>query len=355
MKILSIETSCDDTALAILEVKEIKTGQSFKILGSAIQSQTEIHAQYGGVFPMMAKREHQKNIGPVYQTVMTMAKNPKIDAIAVTVGPGLEPALWVGIVFAKELATKLKVPIIPVNHMEGHVLSVFPNKNKSFKVSNDKKDFPVLSLLVSGGHTELVLMKGWQKYKKIGVTRDDAAGEAYDKIARMMDLPYPGGVEISRLANEERMQEPDGNFSWSGGVANGNKLTRGPEKLPSGSVVIKLPRPMIHSKEYDFSFSGLKTAVLYMLRDMKRAGIEITNDIKAKIAREADDAIVEVLVAKTLRAIKEHKKIAFHAPTKGLSTDNAIMIGIAGYFQYKKKKFLKKNFASIKAQGNLSL
>ena len=375
MKILSIETSCDDTALAILEVKEIKTGQSFKILGSAIQSQTEIHAQYGGVFPMMAKREHQKNIGPVYQTVMTMAKNPKIDAIAVTVGPGLEPALWVGIVFAKELATKLKVPIIPVNHMEGHVLSVFPNKNKSFKV---------LSLLFAGGHTELVLMKGWQKYKKIGVTRDDAAGEAYDKIARMMDLPYPGGVEISRLANEERMQEPDGNFSWSGGVANGNKLTRGPEKLPSGSVVIKLPRPMIHSKEYDFSFSGLKTAVLYMLRDMKRAGIEITNDIKAKIAREADDAIVEVLVAKTLRAIKEHKiqtftlgggvsanthlqeelrkaihkvdkKIAFHAPTKGLSTDNAIMIGIAGYFQYKKKKFLKKNFASIKAQGNLSL
>ena len=145
MKILSIETSCDDTALAILEVKELKAGQSFKILGSAIQSQTEIHAQYGGVFPMMAKREHMKNIGPVYETVMKMAKNPKIDAVAVTVGPGLEPALWVGIVFAKELASKLKLPIIPVNHMEGHVLSIFPNKTKGFKVSNSKKDFPVLS------------------------------------------------------------------------------------------------------------------------------------------------------------------------------------------------------------------
>jgi len=366
MKILSIETSCDDTCVSILEVKELKNSTSFKILSSVIQSQTDIHTKYGGVYPSMAKREHMKNIGPMYELAMKEAKNPKIDAVAVTVGPGLEPALWVGIVFAEELALKLKVPIISVNHMEGHIFSIFPNKTKLFKVKNDEKNFPTLSLLVSGGHTELVLAKSWMKYKIIGATRDDAAGEAFDKVARMLGLPYPGGPEISRLAEKERETSAESS-PYKG----------------EGQMPIVLPRPMIHSKDYDFSFSGLKTAVLYMIRDLEKDGSKITYEIKAKIAKEFEDAAVEALVHKTIKAIKEHKiktlivgggvsankhlqnslsekikelktKIKVHFPTRGLSTDNAIMIAIAGYFQYKKKK-VTKNSKKLKAVGNLSL
>jgi N6-L-threonylcarbamoyladenine synthase len=363
MRILAIETSCDDTCLAILEVTELKTSTSFKILSSAIQSQTDIHTKYGGVFPMMAKREHMKNIGPLYAVVLKEAKitEKKIDAIAVTVGPGLEPALWVGIVFAEELAKKLHIPIIPTNHMEGHVFSIFPNSTKTFKIGTDKKIFPMLSLLVSGGHTELIVIRDWFKYKKIGQTRDDAAGEAFDKVARMLGLPYPGGPEIGRLAEAERN---------SGRINN-----------------IALPRPMIYSKDYDFSFSGLKTAVLYLIRDLEKNGSKITPTIKSHIAREFEDAAIEVLVKKTLRATKEYKiktlivgggvsastylrqelnkeveklmpKVTVHFPAKGLSTDNAIMIGIAGYFQYIHKKGFNptsKKYKKLKADGNLSL
>lgn len=403
MKILSIETSCDETALSILDVRKNKNDVSFTILGNAIASQVALHAQYGGVFPMMAKREHVKNILPLLQEVLRKSKvikseshtvnqkirkklekileheiglaesfiefiqtikKPKIDMIAVTSGPGLEPALWVGINFAQALSYVWDIPVVPVNHMEGHIFSIFPKNGKDsrkparssdsdhssrFKVKSQK--FPMLSLLVSGGHTELVLVKGWGKYQLLGQTRDDAAGEAFDKVARMLKLPYPGGPEISRLADQARKS-----------------------KVKSPKLKVVFPRPMITSKNYDFSFSGLKTAVLYYIRD---AG-KLNKKMKSEIAREFEDAVIDVLVSKTMRAAKEYNahsiligggvaanthlrnslstssanlNIPIHFPTRELSTDNSIMIGIAGYFTTQRKN--KKS--AIKADGNLSL
>ncbi len=176
------------------------------MLANSLTSQIDIHKEYGGVFPALAKREHIKALPLLLAKTLKKAKLDKkdkpVDLIAVTSGPGLEPALWTGIVFAKELAQKWKVPLVPVNHMEGHILSVFGKQNGKFTVP--KMKFPVLSLLVSGGHTELVLVKDWMKYKILGETLDDAAGEAFDKVARMLGLPYPGGPEISKLADRAR-------------------------------------------------------------------------------------------------------------------------------------------------------
>jgi N6-L-threonylcarbamoyladenine synthase len=396
MRILAIETSCDETAIAIVEAQKTGSKTKFKILGNDLSSQIALHTQYGGVFPMMAKREHGKNILNILEKVLKEAKiyklnksasydeklknnienildreselkeiwtttipfiiKPKIDAIAVTTGPGLEPALWVGISFAKALGLYWNIPIISVNHMEGHIFSIFPKNGKTFIVDSDKKIFPMISLLVSGGHTELIFVKDFMKYKKIGKTRDDAAGEAFDKVARMLGLPYPGGPEISKLAGIERNN--------------------------SSKSEISLPRPMINSKDYDFSFSGLKTAVLYMIRDLKEKNPNVLNNIKIKqqIAREFEDAVVETLVSKTIRAIKEYKvktlivgggvsankylqeiminatkenklKIKVHFPSKSLTGDNALMIAIAGFFQFKNKK----SRLPLKANGNLQL
>jgi len=409
MKILAIETSCDETAIALIEAKKEGKKTKFKILGNEVSSQIAIHAQYGGVFPMMAKREHGKNILSILEKVLKEAKlnklrinnyelgikdkekilkslerendlgknfvefitkieKPKVDAIVVTTGPGLEPALWVGISFAKTLGEFWNIPVIGVNHMEGHMLSIFPQKSKTFVVDLDKNSFPMLSLLVSGGHTELVLVKNGLKkgqlYKKIGSTRDDAAGEAFDKVARMLELSYPGGPEISRLADQAR------------------KL-----KINNEELVIKLPRPMIYSKDYDFSFSGLKTAVLYLIRDLKKQDSNILqNDkIKQKIAKEFENAVIETLVYKTIKAINEYKiktlivgggvsansylqkvmtegiknnnktskklKTKVYFPSKSLTGDNALMIAIAGYFEIKNKN----SRLPLKANGNLSL
>ncbi len=423
MRILAIETSCDETALSIIDTQKEGKKIKFKILGNEISSQIALHAQYGGVFPMMAKREHGRNILHIlvkvlkeskmyslnkktqsdnklenkvhkildreneiqdrWMEIMPLIKKPKIDAIAVTTGPGLEPALWVGISFAKALSTYWNIPIVSVNHMEGHVFSIFPKKTKNFTVDTNNIKFPMLSLLVSGGHTELVIVKDWQKYKKIGQTRDDAAGEAFDKVARMLGLPYPGGPEISKLASAKRKDESNMlDFSRSG---SSSSLVRGPEKSSILLKAINLPRPMIYSKDYDFSFSGLKTAVLYLVRDLKIQNPNILNDIdiKQKIACEFEDAVVEVLTHKTIKAIKEYKiktlivgggvsantylqkimsekikenklKVKVHFPSKSLTGDNALMIAIAGYFQAKNKKFIK-NINTIKAKGNLSL
>jgi N6-L-threonylcarbamoyladenine synthase len=383
MKILAIETSCDETAIALVEVKKDSKSTKFKILGNEISSQIDIHKEYGGVFPAVAKREHIKNLPLVLKKVLKKAKitekdiNKKIGAIAVTTGPGLEPALWTGIVFAKELSSKYKLPIVPVNHMEGHIFSIFPKKGKTFSIKNDKELFPILTLLVSGGHTELVFIKDWQKYKKIGQTRDDAVGEAFDKVARMIGLPYPGGPEIGKLARIER---------------NNSSRTVLKEVPKDGPFpVISLPRPMMYSKDYDFSFSGLKTAVLYLIRDLKEKNPNILDGIKIKqvIAREFEDAAFEVLSYKTMKAIKEYKiktlivgggvsaslqlkkvmtqkikelqqskvltySVKIHFPGRGYTGDNALMIAIAGYYQYKNKKYTTK-LGSIKANGNLSL
>lgn len=428
MKILAIETSCDETSIAIIDTKKNKTKTGFKILSNELATQIELHKQYGGVFPMMAKREHGKNIVPIlienlkkakiltiakketkewksaknqkkiaeilsrenelieiFNKVMPFIKKPKIDLIAVTSGPGLEPALWVGISFAKALSTLWGIPLIPINHMEGHIFSVFPTKEKTFTIDAKSQLFPMLSLLVSGGHTEIVLMKDWMKYKKIGQTRDDAVGEAFDKVARMLGLPYPGGPEISKLAEQERKQIDSGSLAQtveaSRDISQQGNIRADGINLLSEKEKINLPRPMIYSKDYDFSFSGLKTAVLYLIRDLPKDSLD--EDMKRKIAKEFEDSAIEVLVHKTSKAIKEYKiktliigggvsanqhlrntltdsvqkidkKIKIHFPIKSLSTDNALMIAISAYFQYNKKK-PSKNISKIRAQGNLSL
>ena len=219
MKILSIETSCDDTGISILEAKGEAGSPSFRVLANNSNSQINLHVPFGGVVPMLAKREHIKNLPVLLNKVLKKSKLEKSDLIAVTSGPGLEPALWTGIVFAKELAQKWKVPLAPVNHMEGHVLSVFGKNKGTFKIplqkgGQEKLKTPILTLLVSGGHTQLVLTKkpastraslgGWMDYEIIGETLDDAVGEAFDKVARMLGLPYPGGPQISKLAKLQR-------------------------------------------------------------------------------------------------------------------------------------------------------
>lgn len=312
--ILAIETSCDETAIAIVECSGgIKTPH-FRILSNVVASQAKLHAKFGGVVPNLAKREHEKNLPLVLQqalsniqcfpSTLNVGQAPPIDAIAVTVGPGLAPALWVGVNFAKELATQWKKPLIAVNHMMGHIASVLLSQtatnetnNKLLRrisiyrdvdISKKKITFPALALLVSGGHTELVLMKSWRNKKIIGETLDDAAGEAFDKVARMLELGYPGGPAISAEVVRE--------------IKNQKYKT----KTTNKKLEIVLPRPMIHIKDYNFSFSGLKTAVLYLVKKLKEDDVSIKK-ARPFIAKEFQEAVVDVLVAKTMRAAKEYK------------------------------------------------
>lgn len=382
MKILSIETSCDETAVAIVEAKGEIGNASFSVLGNALFSQIEIHREYGGVFPALAKREHGKNLVPLLRAALTEAnmlhanfepltekervsiskileregelaehfialieevEKPDIDAIAVTNGPGLEPTLWVGISFAKALSSVWDIPIVPVNHMEGHILSSVFEDGEIKNVP-----LPALALLISGGHTELVAMKDWLTYELIGQTQDDAVGEAFDKVARMMNLPYPGGPEISKLADKGRIKRL---------------------KLDE-----ELPRPMINSGDCNFSFSGLKTAVLYALRKT-----DMDEETKMKFAKEFEDAVSDVLVAKASKAFDDlgaesliigggvaaSKEIrrrfaeAFvdraklYLPDPSLTGDNAIMIALAGYFRHLKGE--KIDPESLMADGTLRL
>lgn len=396
MKILSIETSCDDTGISILEVQKKSKNISFKVLANLTHSQIETHAPYGGVFPSLAKREHQKNLPLLLAAALKKAKLPlgdhlakSINVITVTSGPGLEPALWTGIVFAKELAKKYKLPLIPVNHMEGHIFSVFPKNKKTFSIPQIK--LPSLSLLVSGGHTELVLISAKRKptsnwkYKIIGETLDDAAGEAFDKVARMLELPYPGGPQVSRLASNLRITPLLNKEGVGGGNSKNYHLAlrqaQGTPPYKGGDKIqISLPRPMLHSKNFNFSFSGLKTAVLYLIRDLKKENPNILQDqkIKEAICLEFENAVVETLVYKTQKAIEKYNiqtlivgggvsansylkktiqktlknKTKIYFPDKKLTGDNALMIGIAGYFKYQQNP--KKKY-KIKAEGNLKL
>jgi len=352
MKILGIETSCDETALSILDIEENENGVEVTVLANEILSQIELHRPYGGVFPKLAKREHQKNLDPILKVVLEKAsfsttEKPPIDAVAVTQGPGLEMCLWTGIVFAKELAEKWKVPVIPVNHMEGHILvSLMRKIGEASQYIIIEPELPALSLLISGGHTELVLIRKVGKYEIIGKTRDDAVGECFDKTARLLGLPYPGGPEISKFASEARKK---------------NITLEKP-----------LPRPMIDSKDLDFSFSGLKTSVLYATKDKNLS----PDDIK-KYAREIEEAITDVITNKVEKAIEEYsiesliigggviantfirsalQKVAdsfdipLYLPHISHSTDNALMIALAGYFNLKNKH--SKDF---KAEGNQSI
>ncbi len=424
MKILSIETSCDETAVSLIEASGGIDAPQYKILGNALYSQIDIHTEYGGVFPILAKREHAKNLVPLLAKTISLAEEhttqdtaiepipeltdarkleikeilsredglydalipflesseiPTIDCIAVTEGPGLEPALWVGVSLAKALSIALQKPLAPVNHMEGHIVSVLMNENISSEQIEQGKDstkiqFPAIALLISGGHTELVFSENWHQYKIIGQTLDDAIGEAFDKVARLMDLPYPGGPKISKLAAESRAQN----------------LTTQIEK-ETGAKPWQLPRPMIHSKDFNFSFSGLKTAALYAVKEKLQKKSESRNEAKLTdiekltLAEEFENAVTEVLVSKTRSAIEEtgattliigggvvanvyirdaFKKLAtqdginLYTPSISLSTDNSVMIGIAGYLRFvaSDAKILQPDDAKLlRAQGNLSL
>jgi N6-L-threonylcarbamoyladenine synthase len=323
-------------------------------------------------------------------------KKKPVDAIAVTYGPGLEMCLWEGISFAKNLAEKWGVPLIPTNHMEGHVLSVFGKHKGKFTIP--KIETPAISLLVSGGHTQLVLIKKPMQYEIIGETLDDAVGEAFDKVARMLDLPYPGGPQISKLAEEARkhfkglenfsgprfsgsLPRPDHEKSSNPSYAkNFQQENRDPEKI---SFPITLPRPMLHSKDFNFSFSGLKTAVLYLVRDLVKKDPKVleNKEIKKAIALEFENAAIECLVKKTQKAVEKYgaktlivaggvaankhlrnemkrvlgKKMKLLVPTQELSGDNSLMIGIAGYLNFIKNKKKVPKPSTIKATGNLRL
>jgi N6-L-threonylcarbamoyladenine synthase len=311
MKILGIETSCDETAAAVVE-------DGTKIISSVVASSAEMHAKTGGVIPEQAARQQVRSILPVITEAL--GDNPEIDAIAVTQGPGLIGSLLVGVETAKTLAFLWKKPLIPVNHLVAHIYANW--------LTEKPPQLPALALVVSGGHTDLVLMTGHGKLKWIGGTRDDAAGEAFDKSARLLGLPYPGGPSISLSA--AKLGETDFNFDL-------------------------FPRPMLKDNNFDWSFSGLKTAVLRVTesRDKRYS--------KERLAAEVQEAIVEVLVDKTLRAVRKFKpkslllaggvsanarlreefmaqakaqrlKVDLRFPPPGLCTDNAAYIAACAFF-----------------------
>lgn len=401
MIILGIETSCDETALALIETRDQNGTFECRVISSLIHSQAELHSAYGGVFPTLAKREHEKNLVPLLEKILEkyqdlkntihdsritindgadknsplpianfaefitsfrtqfseqntdlvtcvanapfLGYKPKIDAIAVTQGPGLEPALWTGIVFAQMLSRLWNVPVIPVNHMEGHVVGSLLESDLANGTWQTLKILPTpaLALLISGGHTELVKVETKTDqtpnnsspkffYTIIGQTKDDAVGEAFDKVARLLGLPYPGGPHISKLAKQAREQ----------GIQS----------------VVKLPRPMINSKDLNFSFSGLKTAVLYAVRDAEKSDT-FSAEFKKGLAREFEESITETLDAKLRKAIEEtgaqsviigggvsansmlreqfqktatEYDIPLYLPSQHISGDNALMIALAG-------------------------
>src|SRR3989344_2512620 len=358
MRILSIETSCDETAIAIVEAKGKKP--VFQVLAHVVASQAKLHAKYGGVYPTLAKRQHQIHLPLVLAKAVKKAGSQKtwrpLDAVALTVGPGLDPCLWTGIEFAKNLAKQWGVPIIPVNHIEGHlVISLLAsNLAKPSLIKLGLAKFPAVALIVSGGHTQLILVKGIGKYKILGETRDDAAGECFDKTARILGLSYPGGPAIAKLA----------------------VLKKSPLGLrPKGDLGIKLPRPMMHTKDYDFSFSGLKTAVLYDYQSRSPKVRKSKEYIRA-MAKEIQQAIIDVLVFKTTRAAEEHNaksiilgggvaanrelrkqfkhkaRYPVFVAKKELCTDNGLMIALAGYFNRQNKT---KKYERIVSQPNLTL
>ena len=447
MLILGIETSCDETAAAVLEIiptssrthDEIGGNSKLEILSNVVSSQIKIHQKYKGIVPEVAARAHFEKILPVLLASLAtparfagasarrecsakaslaspnetfarrrdsldkdqgktpaVKKMKEIDLIAVTYGPGLVTSLLVGLEAAKTLSYIFKKPLIPVNHLEGHIYANWLPSSSEFLKFQNKQIFPSVCLIVSGGHTELLLMKDYGRYQRLGGTRDDAAGECFDKVAKLLNLGYPGGPAIEKIA---KLGSP---------TAYGSRAP------------IVLPRPMISSPDFDFSFSGLKTAVLYLIRNSvelhllksHRAispngltlsgrqnsfkisnGVNKTRDFKISkgfvkaLAYETQESIVDVLIAKTIKAVKRFKaksvilgggvaanqqlrdqmkeeveKIGkiFLVPPKNFCTDNAAMIALAGYFNYRflntrQKKRLLYNWQKIEADPNLML
>ncbi len=331
--ILAIESSCDETACSVVE-----NGRN--VLSNVISSQIEIHKQYGGVVPEVASRKHIENISDVVNEAMIKANvsHEQLDAVAVTYGPGLVGALLVGVNYAKGLSYAWGKPLIGVNHIEGHICANF--------IENNNLEPPFVCLVASGGHTHLVFVSDYGKYEIMGKTRDDAAGEAFDKIARAIGLGYPGGPLIEKKAKE------------------GNK------------TAIKFPRVVIDDDTLDFSFSGLKSAVLNYIHNSQQKNEEI---ITEDVAASFQQAVVDVLILKTIKAakLKNCKTIAlaggvasngslreslqeecrknnyvFLKPSPILCTDNAAMIGSAAYYKYLKNQF---SDSTLNAMPNLEL
>jgi len=327
MKILGIETSCDETAAAVVE-------DGRKILTNVVASSVELHQKTGGIIPEVAAREQLKCIIPVVEEAIK--KNHKdIEAIAVTVGPGLIASLLVGVETAKALAYTWQKPLIPINHLQAHLYA-------NWLKEGEEPKFPAIGLVVSGGHTDLVLMKNHQQIKWLGGTRDDAAGECFDKCSRLLGLGYPGGPAIGQEATKAKME----------------KLTN----------KIKLPRPMIHEDNFDFSFSGLKTAVLNEVKKQKKPNLPF-------LAYEIQEAITDVLVAKTKKAAEKYQiksvllaggvtasprlreKITkallgydLFIPQVQLCTDNATFVAACAYFN-----FHPVSFSKIQADSSLEI
>ena len=313
MLILGIETSCDETGIALYDSNK-------GLLGHTLHSQIDLHAEYGGVVPELASRDHIRYIIPLINQLLNKTSIAKeaINAIAYTAGPGLSGALLVGSTVGESLSFALGIPSIPVHHLEGHLLAPM--------LEDTKPVFPFLALLVSGGHTQIIHVKQIGQYDIVGDTLDDAAGEAFDKTAQLLGMGYPGGAALSKLAE-------------------------------SGKPKYDLPKPMLHSKNFDFSFSGLKTAVLTLVKKQP----ELTDTIKANIAASFQESITEVLIYKTLKAMNslnlnqivvsggvgankqlrekltkssQEDNFQLFFPSLEFCTDNGAMIALAGYLRH---------------------
>ncbi len=355
MRVLAIETSCDETAVAVL----LGNGDRLRLEASYVRSQIDVHQAYGGVVPEVAAREHLEHIlSMLHQTVKPNGEG--IDVVAVTSGPGLAPALRVGVETAKALAWAWQKPLVPVCHLEGHIYAVWlresyvvsrtssaPDKRRP---TNDKRlpSFQALALIVSGGHTELVLMTDHGVYERLGETLDDAAGEAFDKVAKMLDLGYPGGPKVAQLAEK------------------GNPKT------------FDFPRAMLDQDNFEFSFAGVKTSVLYKLREHE---VRLADEqFKADIAASFQEAVVDVLTQKTMKAVRVHNpasvilaggvaanvalrerlaaacaqaNVKLYVPEFQFAMDNAAMIAAAGYFRAQKGAVV--NPLNLVADPNLDI
>ena len=379
MKILSIETSCDETGVSVVEYSKTDNGYKYNVIADALFTQTS-HEEYGGVMPTIAKREHRKSFPEmlkkalktsntysettntevideilnifsadqeslvVFKDELSNIEKPDIDLIAVTNGPGLSPCLQIGVNFSKALSVLWDIPIVPINHMEGHLVAAL-TKEDTIK----EPKYPLLTLLVSGGHTELILSNTKNSYEKIGSTLDDASGEAFDKVARLLDLGFPGGAKISALSKD-------------------------------GEDIYDFPRPMLHSQDYNFSFSGLKTAVLYKVNEIKEARSDnmLTDTDKKNISRSFEESVIDVLIKKTFKAIEEYGVMSIalgggvsanqklrdafenlastsgidsYIPERSLSTDNSVMIALSAIYGEHSPKDVNK----ISVDSNLSL
>ena len=336
MRILAIETSCDDTGAAVLL-------DGRKILSNVVSSQISIHQKYGGVVPELASRRHLEAIVPVLTEALERAgvTLKEIDGIAVTQGPGLVGSLLVGLSFAKSLAFATGIPFVGVSHMEAHLSAIF--------LEEKPPKFPFVGLVASGGHTSLYRMNGFGAFQLLGQTRDDAAGEAFDKVAKLLGLGYPGGPIIDELSK------------------------KGDPKA------IRFPRPSIGKNSYDFSFSGLKTAVVHFVKAHPSLLRELPNELVCDIVSSFQEAVVDVLVRKTLQAAKDQgvkrvvlsggvaanrvlrqrieeeaseQKIQVYLPSPAFCTDNAAMVGVVG-FEYLRKGI--RSPLSLNAFSNLPL